>query len=436
LPLDILDRIVAEAKATGFEQLAFTGGDPTVHPQFPEVLRRTFEAGYQFSIVTNGWNFVSVYPRILPYREQLSIITFSLDGATEATHDRLRGKGSYQRVMRAISVCVAENLPFTFNMMVTAHNRHELAEMARLAARLGSRGLRFGHLMPALLTTLRNFDLSPAERKEVEAEVRSLVAECPVPIVMAPGYFTTSLFPCTPLQMQEVNIDCRGNMTKCCQLSGHGEGVGQADIIGNLRDMSFARAYQQMVKENEQFREQKMRHLASGSFKETDFFPCWYCSLYYKKVDWLKQFSNHAWSGLIREIPLVEGVPPAPVGESTQHGNGHSKGAAEVLTMLSRATPHPDVLDTTLGNGEVVVLHLGTNQYYSLNETGACIWQRVKEGLSLGAICREIQDRYEVSAEQAQECILALAHQLVTERLLQPVSDERSLTQPPAQVLS
>jgi MoaA/NifB/PqqE/SkfB family radical SAM enzyme len=213
LPLDILRKIVAEAKASGFDHLAFTGGDPTVHLQFSEVLRLTHGAGYQFSLVTNGWNFVSVYPHILPYRERLSVITFSLDGATEATHDQLRGRGSYRRVMRAISVCIAEEIPFTLNMVITAHNRHELAHMAHLAAQLGSGGLRFGHLMPTLLTTLQNFDLAPWERKVVEAEVWRLQKEYPVPIVMAPGYYTTSLFPCTPLQMQEVNIDCHGNLT-------------------------------------------------------------------------------------------------------------------------------------------------------------------------------------------------------------------------------
>jgi MoaA/NifB/PqqE/SkfB family radical SAM enzyme len=315
LPLEVFHKILAEASANGFDHLTFTGGDPTVHPQFAELLRLTDGAGYRFGFVTNGWNFPTIYPCLQPYRDRLDVITFSLDGATESSHDQLRGEGSFRRVLKAISLCVVEEIPFTFNMVVTAHNRHELGAMVHLATQLGSSGLRFGHLMPAAHSTLQSFDLSPWERKKVEAEIWDLQSRSPIPIAMAPGYHTTSLFPCAPLQMQELNIDCQGNMTKCCHLSGHGEGVGRGDIIGNLRDMSFGEAYARLVEENERFRAEKNRRLVSGTFTDSDFFPCWYCSLYYRKVDWLKRFQGHPWSGLIWAPESGEtSKPPAATG--------------------------------------------------------------------------------------------------------------------------
>lgn len=64
-----------------------------------------------------------------------------------------------------------------------------------------------------------------------------------MPIVMAPGYYTSNLFPCTPLQMQQFNVDWRGNVTMCCQLSGYGDSMGKEDILGNLDGMSFSEAY-------------------------------------------------------------------------------------------------------------------------------------------------------------------------------------------------
>ena len=66
-------------------------------------------------------------------------MTFSLDGAREATHDRLRGQGSYRQVMRAASLCVMQALPFTLNMVLTAHNRHEVAEMVVAGGAVGQR---------------------------------------------------------------------------------------------------------------------------------------------------------------------------------------------------------------------------------------------------------------------------------------------------------
>ena len=299
LPLELIDKILAEANTNGFDRLSFTGGDPTVHCHFFEVIQRTSEAGYQFGFNTNGWNFTSIYTRLLPYRAQLDIITFSLDGASEATHDRLRGKGSFRRVMQAMSVCVVEDIPFTVNMVVTSHNRHELTQMGQLAERLGSRGLRFGHLMPAPITTRQGFDLSPWDRKVVEAEIWNLRKQSAIPIAMAPGFHTTDLFPCAPLHLQELNVDCHGNLTKCCHLSGHGDGARQEDVIGNLSSIGFTEAYHQLVRENEQFHAAKIAHLANGTFKDSDFFPCWYCSLYYQKVDWLKKYEDHAWVSFI-----------------------------------------------------------------------------------------------------------------------------------------
>ncbi len=295
LPLQVVTGILAEALGNGFDDISFTGGEPTLHSQFAEVLRLTYEAGYRFGFVSNGWNFAKTYPVLLPYRDRLGTITFSVDGATRETHDRFRGRGSFDRLLQAMSVCVATGLSFSINTVLSAHNRHEIGQMVDFARGLGSRGLRFCHLMHSPLTTGQGFDLSPDERKDVEVEIDALRRQHSFPIVMAPGYHTSDLFPCSPLQMEEVNVDCHGNLTKCCHLSGHGNGAGQADVIGNLQHTSFTAAFRRLVKENEQFRRTKEERFAAGHFQDPDFFPCWYCSLYYDKVQWLGDISDHSW---------------------------------------------------------------------------------------------------------------------------------------------
>jgi MoaA/NifB/PqqE/SkfB family radical SAM enzyme len=105
-----------------------------------------------------------------------------LDGAHAATHDRLRGQGSYRQVMRAASICILQDLPFTLNMVLTAHNRPDVAAMVALAARLGSAGVRFGWLMPTPETAARGLDLSPDERRAVEAAIRRLQSDAPVDV--------------------------------------------------------------------------------------------------------------------------------------------------------------------------------------------------------------------------------------------------------------
>ena len=133
LPLEVLEKVLCEGKSCGIEQLSFTGGEPTIHRRFNEIIERIAQAGYQFSFVSNGASFPRIYRLLLKHRPWFAGATFSLDGAREETHDLLRGKGSYRQVMRAASICVARELPFTLNMVLTAQNRDEIGEMVWLS---------------------------------------------------------------------------------------------------------------------------------------------------------------------------------------------------------------------------------------------------------------------------------------------------------------
>jgi len=294
--VDAVGIILQSARRLGFDSLSFTGGEPTLYPGFIDIIARVFNAGYSFGFVTNGWNFKGIYKALLPYRERLRGITFSLDGARQETHDRLRGRDSYRRVMQAVSICMIKDIPFTFNTVLASHNCGELKEVVELAEKLGSRGIRFGHLIPTPRIISENMDLSPIERRQTEVIICQLQKTFFIPIVTAPGYHTTELFPCAPLKMQEINVNWRGNITMCCNLSGHGEDVGNDDMIGNLSEMSFSEAYERLVQVNGKFQEDKRALQDKGKMKDSGYFPCWYCLNYFRKVDWLKEFPSNDWT--------------------------------------------------------------------------------------------------------------------------------------------
>jgi MoaA/NifB/PqqE/SkfB family radical SAM enzyme len=297
LPLAILDQVLRQGKDCGIDHLAFTGGEPTLHRHFAEVVQRVGEATYTYSLVSNGATFPQIAPLLWRSQPRFKGVTFSLDGAREATHDRLRGRGSYRAVMRATSVCVMKDLPFTFNMVVTAHNRHEVEGMVRLAEQLGSAGVRFGWLMPTPETALRGLDLPPQERRAVEDKIRQLQRTAPVVVGMAPGYFSASpFFPCAPLTLQEYNLDYRGNLTLCCQLSGYAEGTPGTDVVGNLHQLSLAEAVARFHQRVVTYLADKRATVSRGAFGGLDHFPCWYCVQYVDKVPGLKHFPNHPWA--------------------------------------------------------------------------------------------------------------------------------------------
>lgn len=89
-----------------------------------------------------------------------------------------------------------------------------------------------------------------------------------------------------------------------------------------------------------------------------------------------------------------------------------------MLTCESRSKTHPDVICTELPDGEAVLLHVGTKRYFTLNQTGARIWNLIQQGETLGAIARGLESDYDVSQELARESVLELVGSLYDEQLL------------------
>ena len=89
-----------------------------------------------------------------------------------------------------------------------------------------------------------------------------------------------------------------------------------------------------------------------------------------------------------------------------------------MITLHDRVRPNADVVDTELAEQEMVLLHLGTKLYFSLNPTGSRIWKGLKRCSSLEAISRQLQDEFDVDAEQAAAGVVSLVTELEREGLV------------------
>lgn len=300
LDLALFDRMLEQASAYGIDQLSFTGGEPTLHRHFPDFLQRTVAAGYRFGLVTNGWVVAQRLEQWLPYRDWLNVITFSLDGARETTHDAQRGAGSFRRVMQAASACMWRALPFTFNVTLTRRNWREAGEVVELATRLGSRGVRFGHLLSTPLTAAMDLVLSPAEVRAVDRYLDDWQALHDFPVARSPSSPTPELFPCAPLQGEEFNLDWQGNLGLCCHLSGLGA-TGAEEIAGNLWTLSLGEALERLQLIRQRLHADKRRQQAEDRWQDNDDFPCWYCIRHFHKVNWLQRQPDHPWYPTLAE---------------------------------------------------------------------------------------------------------------------------------------
>ena len=70
--------------------------------------------------------------------------------------------------------------------------------------------------------------------------------------------------------------------------------------------------------------------------------------------------------------------------------------------MTADGTPKvsPDVLAAHL-EGESVLLHLGSKEYFRLNDTGAAIWKALERGLDEADIVAGLTREFDVDADTA-----------------------------------
>jgi hypothetical protein len=91
-----------------------------------------------------------------------------------------------------------------------------------------------------------------------------------------------------------------------------------------------------------------------------------------------------------------------------------------MVRLEQKVQPHAQVVDTELESGEIVLLHLDSTTYFSLNLTGAKIWLGVKQGLTLQEISQRLQATFEVEPTRADQSVLSLVDELLQQQIVQP----------------
>ena len=78
--------------------------------------------------------------------------------------------------------------------------------------------------------------------------------------------------------------------------------------------------------------------------------------------------------------------------------------------------PSPDVVYQEL-EGEIVLVHLRTNRIYSLNRTGARVWELLGEGQDRTEMLAQLEREFEVAREELEREVESLFTQLSAEGL-------------------
>lgn len=126
------------------------GGEPTMHPNFFDILNNIYTKGMECSVATNGRYFSKrkFFKRVADITKESLYVRTSLYGLSATEHDLATGvKGSYDELMAGLNNIVATDMVCQVNIVITKKNISSLEEMTRLIVNKKVGRIKFGLLI-------------------------------------------------------------------------------------------------------------------------------------------------------------------------------------------------------------------------------------------------------------------------------------------------
>jgi len=137
----VADQIIA-AKVFS---VCLSGGEPTMRPEYLDLLQYLAVSGVGVGTVLSGWRIDKEKARRIG--RYVSSVQLSLDGSTPELHDaQRRRKGSYDDVVHAIKLFCEQGTKVSVAMALTRYNIDDFPNMYRLCNELGVESLRIQKL--------------------------------------------------------------------------------------------------------------------------------------------------------------------------------------------------------------------------------------------------------------------------------------------------
>jgi radical SAM protein with 4Fe4S-binding SPASM domain len=165
MPLARVAEGLAKVRATNPNaHLVLTGGEPLIHSEIDRVLDLVEAIDLKLTILSNGTHLTAEKAARIKKIPRLRAVQISLDGWSEETHGKSRGRGSFAKVMAGIQNCIDAGVHFILAPTLHSENIHELQAIAEFAISNG------GFVSP---NNLRHFP-HDSNKKAVTADGRKM----------------------------------------------------------------------------------------------------------------------------------------------------------------------------------------------------------------------------------------------------------------------
>ncbi|MEN6627011.1 MAG: radical SAM protein [Candidatus Sumerlaeia bacterium] len=144
LPTERILTLLDELAQLGCKRIKFSGGEPLLHPDLPELVRHATSRGIFVSLATNGTLMTHDLAKIL-VQSGLQTVTTSIDAPEASLHDTIRSvDGAFDDTVRGVRELTRPKFHriVHVNTVVCAENYESLIAMPRLVGNIGASSLK------------------------------------------------------------------------------------------------------------------------------------------------------------------------------------------------------------------------------------------------------------------------------------------------------
>lgn len=141
--LTLIDRL-ADA---GVTFIAFSGGEAFLRKDLFQLMTHCKQRGMQFGARSNGTRITNGVAHQLK-ELSISVVGVSFDGATQRTHDAVRGIGAFSAALSGFRALIAEGIRAQMEVVLSKQNAKEALKFIQLGESLGAAEVNFSALTP------------------------------------------------------------------------------------------------------------------------------------------------------------------------------------------------------------------------------------------------------------------------------------------------
>jgi pyrroloquinoline quinone biosynthesis protein E len=193
-------RVIREAAALGVLQIGFSGGEPLVRRDLPDLVRAAREANLYTNLITSGIGFDDDRVRALRDAGLDSVqLSFQSDDADLA--DEIAGARAHERKLDAAAKIRGAGIPLSLNFVIHRRNIDRLGQMIKLAEVLEAERVELANVQFYGWAFLNRAALLPTREQVVRAREIATAAKERLAgkidiFYVLPDYYETRPKPC------------------------------------------------------------------------------------------------------------------------------------------------------------------------------------------------------------------------------------------------